>query len=86
LDEPEAALSPMRLMALIAELGRLVRSDSQLIIATHSPILMAFPGAQVMLIDENGINEVNYRETEHYRITRRMLENPGSLLSELLDE
>ena len=86
MDEPEAALSPMRLMALIAEMGRLVRSDSQLIIATHSPILMAFPGAQVMLIDENGINEVNYRETEHYRITRRMLENPDSLLSELLDE
>ena len=76
----------MRLMALIAEMGRLIRNDSQLIIATHSPILMTFPGAQVLLIDENGINEVDYRDTEHYRITRRMLENPDSLLSELLDE
>lgn len=86
LDEPEAALSPMRLMTLMAEMHRLVRKDSQLIIATHSPILMAFPGAQVLQIDESGIHEVDYRQTEHYRITRRFLENPNSILTELLDD
>lgn len=86
LDEPEAALSPMRLMTLISEMQRLVRTDSQLILATHSPILMTFPGAQVLQIDENGMQEVDYRQTEHYRITRRFLENPDSLLNELLDD
>lgn len=86
LDEPEAALSPMRLMTLMAEMQRLVRKNSQLIIATHSPILMAFPGAQVLQIDESGIHEVDYRQTEHYRITRRFLENPNSILTELLDD
>ena len=85
LDEPEAALSPMRQMALLAEMHRLVKADSQLILATHSPILMTYPGAQVLLIDEQGITPTDYRSTEHYRITRRFLENPNSILNELLD-
>ena len=85
LDEPEAALSPMRLMTLLAEMNRLVQSNSQLIIATHSPILMTFPGAQILQIDQSGIRSVDYRQTEHYRTTRRFLENPNSILSELLD-
>ena len=85
LDEPEAALSPMRQMTLLAEMHRLVRADSQLILATHSPILMTYPGAQVLLIDEQGITPTDYRSTEHYRITRRFLENPNSILNELLD-
>ena len=85
LDEPEAALSPMRLMRLIMDMQSLVEADSQFIISTHSPILMAFPGAEVYEIDAAGIRSVPYRETEHYRITRDFIENPERMLHYLLD-
>ncbi len=84
LDEPEAALSPMRLLTLMAEMHRLVGDNSQFIIATHSPILLAFPGASVLNFSENGIREVPYRETEHYLVTRSFLENPEKMLSRIL--
>ena len=86
LDEPEAALSPMRLMTLLAELDRLVQANSQFIIATHSPILMAFPDAEVLEITENGIAAVPYRETEHYVLTRRFLEQPERMLRYLFEQ
>ena len=86
LDEPEAALSPMRLMTLIAELSRLVKQDSQFIISTHSPILLAFPGAEVLQLSDSGIERVGYRDTEHYRVTRRFLENPEKMLRYLTEE
>lgn len=86
LDEPEAALSPTRLMTLLAEIHRLVKNRSQLIIATHSPILMAYPDAEIFELTERGISLVGYRETEHYQITRRFLENPERMLHYLLDE
>lgn len=86
LDEPEVALSPMRQMTLIGEIDRLVREGSQFIIATHSPMLMAFPGAQVLEITENGIETVDYRRTEHYQVTRRFLEQPERMLGLLLAE
>ena len=66
LDEPEAALSPTRLMTLMAHLHALVQKRSQFIIATHSPMLMAYPGAQVYELSAAGIRPVDYRETEHY--------------------
>lgn len=83
LDEPEAALSPMRLLTLIAEIDRLVKKDSQFIISTHSPMLLAFPHAEVLQLDSSGIKAVNYRDTEHYRTTRRFLENPEKMLKYL---
>lgn len=83
LDEPEAALSPMRLMLLIAELSRLTEQDSQFIIATHSPILLAFPGAEVLQLSDSGIEHVGYRDTEHYQVTRRFLENPEKMMKYL---
>ena len=83
LDEPEAALSPMKLLTLIAEIDRLVKDNSQFIIATHSPILMAFPNALIHEITEDGINKTNYKDTEHYQITRRFLENPERMLKYL---
>lgn len=83
LDEPEAALSPMRLMILIAELSRLTEQDSQFIIATHSPILLAFPGAEVLQLSDSGIERVSYRDTEHYQVTRRFLENPEKMMKYL---
>lgn len=85
-DEPEAALSPSRQLAVLSLLHSLVKKNSQFIIATHSPILMAFPGAQILLLDENGIRPTAYEDTEHYQITRAFLQNPQRMLRELMGE
>ena len=85
LDEPEAALSPKSQLVLMAEMERLRRQEnSQFIIATHSPMLMAMPDTSVLLLKKDGICEVSYRETEHYQITRRFLENPQKMFGLLL--
>ena len=84
-DEPEAALSPMRQMTLLSEIDRLVKSNSQLLIATHSPILMAYPGACILELSEKGIERVDYKQTAHYRTTREFLENPERMVHYLLD-
>lgn len=67
LDEPEAALSPMRQMTLLAEMDALVKDSSQFIISTHSPILMTFPGAEILQLDCHGITSVPYQDTEQDR-------------------
>lgn len=85
LDEPEAALSPTRQLTLLGEMHQLVGRNSQFIIATHSPILMAYPGARIYELSENGIASVEYRETEHYQLTLRFLENPERMLRYLLE-
>ena len=85
LDEPEAALSPQRLLSLLVAMHDLVALDSQLIIATHSPIVMAFPGAEIKLFDENGIRSVDYKETEHYQITKQFINDPERMLNYLLN-
>lgn len=85
-DEPEAALSPMRLLTLMLEIDRLLKNDSQFIIATHSPILMAFPHAEILEFSAYGIKQVGYRDTEHYRITKQFLENPEKMLHYLFRE
>ena len=86
LDEPEAALSPMRLMSLIAAINELVKKNSQFIISTHSPMLMSIPGADIYQLSEEGIELVNYKDTDHYQITRRFLENHEKMLSYLLKD
>lgn len=86
LDEPEAALSPMRQMTLLCEIHRLEKADSQFIIATHSPILMTYPGAEVYLFSDGKIESVPYAETEHYQIARRFLSCPEQMLSYLFEE
>lgn len=86
LDEPEAALSPTRQLTLLAEIHRLVRQGSQLIIATHSPILMAYPDACLWELSEDGVHTIDYRETEHYLVTRQFLENPKKMLDIVLSE
>lgn len=83
LDEPEAALSPTRLLTLMAQIHLLVRQGSQFIIATHSPILMAFPDACIYLLSQEGIARTAYRETEHYCLTKRFLNDPERILQEL---
>ena len=85
LDEPEAALSPTNQLVLLAEMNRLVKNGSQFIIATHSPILMAFPEAEILQFSADGINPVEYKETEHYQITKRFLNSPETVLGYLLD-
>lgn len=77
LDEPEAALSPQRQLSLLALVWQRVEAgDTQLIIATHSPILMTFPGAKILALDDTGIHETTLAETNHYLLTRSILEHP----------
>ncbi len=85
LDEPEAALSPMRLLTLMVEIKKLTDNNSQFIIATHSPILMAFPNAEILEFSENGIEKVNYQNTEHYTVTKNFLSNPERMLKYLFE-
>lgn len=84
LDEPEAALSPARQMAALVRLHDLVEGGSQFVIATHSPILMAYPEARILAVGEQGLAPVRYEETEHYSITRRFLDDPSGMLRKLL--
>lgn len=85
LDEPEAALSPQRLMSLLVAIDELVKADSQFIIATHSPILMAYPNAEILQFTEDGIGKVSYKETEHYKITKQFIDSPERMIRYLLD-
>ena len=70
----------------MGEMGQLVKADSQFIVATHSPILMAFPRARIYELSEEGIRAVAYRETEHYQLTKRFLDDPERMLRYLLEE
>ncbi|MBB6558300.1 putative ATPase [Acidovorax soli] len=83
LDEPEAALSPQRQLATLARMRDLVEEKSQFIIATHSPILMAYPDATIFHCGKEGIAPITYRDTEHYRVTRDFLLDPERMLGEL---
>ncbi len=84
LDEPEAALSPTRQLALLARLHQLVQAASQFIIATHSPLLMAYPGASIYSLEGDAIRKVEYTDTEHYAVTRQFLNNHEAMLADLL--
>ena len=86
LDEPEAALSPMKLLSLMAEINELVKKNSQFIIVTHSPILMTFPNAQILEFSKDGIKSVKYQDTEHFILTKSFLENPEKMLHYLLND
>lgn len=83
LDEPEAALSPARQMAMLSRMHNLIQNKSQFIIATHSPIIMAYPDSKILLFSESGISPINYIETDHYRITKSFLNNTETLLGNL---
>jgi predicted ATPase len=85
LDEPEAALSPARQLALLARIHDLVRAGSQFLIATHSPIVMAYPDATILLLDD-GMREIEYEETDHFVITRDFLNQRQRMLAELMAE
>lgn len=84
LDEPEAALSPIRQMTMISRMHELVCQGSQFIIATHSPIIMAYPLAAIYEIKES-IKKVEYEETDHYKVMRDFLNNKDKMLKILME-
>lgn len=87
LDEPEAALSPQRQLAFLRIIHELeVPHHAQFLIATHSPILLAYPGATLYQFEENRIQEIAYRETEHYLLTKEFLNNPERIFRHLFAE
>jgi predicted ATPase len=83
-DEPEAALSPDTPTAMIARLHQLVQSHSQFIIATHSPLLMAYPNARIHQINGSSLDVVEYEETEHYLVARSFLDHPRRYLETIM--
>lgn len=86
LDEPEAALSPQRQLSVLVRMHDLVKANSQFLIATHSPILMAYPDAIIYHLTPDGIVRMEYQETEHFRVTRDFLMRPEKMLKQLMGE
>ncbi|GAB4486281.1 MAG: AAA family ATPase [Anaerolineales bacterium] len=83
LDEPEAPLSPIRQLALIAAIKQMLTQNGQFIIATHSPLLMAFPGATIFSLEDGQVKQVKFDELEHVRLMRDFLQNPAAFLEKL---
>jgi len=67
-------------------IDRLVKADSQFIIATHSPIIMAYPNSRIYLFSETGIRQVNYEETDHYQVTKDFINHREQMLRVLFEE
>jgi predicted ATPase len=83
LDEPETPLSPSRVLSLLALLKDRVANGCQFIIATHSPILMAFPAADILVLEGSSIRRTAYDDVEHVRLTRDFLQQPQRVLRHL---
>jgi predicted ATPase len=83
LDEPEAALSPSRQLTFISALKQMIEQNSQFIIATHSPIILAFPDAAILSFDGGHVQQVKYEQLEHVKLTRDFLNSPSSFLRHL---
>lgn len=86
LDEPEAALSPSRQMSVLTRMHDLIRQNSQFVIVTHSPILMAYPDSTIYLFSDDAITPIDYTETEHFNVTRDFLNRREAMLRVLLRE
>lgn len=85
MDEPEAALSPFRQMAMLSRMHELVNRQSQFIISTHSPILMAYPDSVIYQLTSEGIQEVNLEETDHFMMMKEFMNHRERMLGELLE-
>jgi predicted ATPase len=83
LDEPETPLSPLSQLALLSMLKEMVGEDAQFIIATHSPILLALPGARILDFDARPVRWAAYEELEHVKLTREFLADPERFLRRL---
>jgi predicted ATPase len=87
LDEPESALSPARQLDLLAILARIQETAvSQVIMATHSPLLMALPGARVLQITRFGLSEIDYRQSRHFRLYQSFASDPALFIADALEE
>lgn len=86
LDEPEAALSPTKQLSLLVKINELAKQNCQFIIATHSPILLAYPNADLYVLNENEIKLTAYKDTEHYTITKQFLNNTEKMLNYLFED
>ena len=84
MDEPEAALSPQRQLTLLLYMKRLAEQGSQIVVASHSPILLGIPDAQIYSFDGGVIHEISWEETESYRLTKLFLDHRESVLKQLL--
>ena len=85
MDEPEAALSPQRQLTLLEHIYRSAKNGSQFIIATHSPILLGTPGAEILSFDSDKITPCRYKDTASYQITKLFLQRKDLILKELLE-
>ncbi len=86
LDEPEAALSPQRQLTLLMEIDRCARDGAQFIIATHSPILLVLPGAEILSFDDGAIHPCDYEDTDSYQVMSAFINHREQLLKRLLDD
>lgn len=86
MDEPEAALSPQRQLALFLQIAKMAGKGAQFIIATHSPILLAIPEAEIFSFDRGEITRCNYEETESYQVTELFINNRERMVRELLEK
>ena len=86
LDEPEAALSPQNCLTLLRRIDQLVKDGSQFLIATHSPLVLAYPGARILNCSETGLEEISYDEADSVRLTQSFLAGRERFLNELLAE
>lgn len=85
LDEPEAALSPARVLAFMSVINELEQNGrAQFLIATHSPILICYPNATILQFGDDGVHETRYEDTEHFQVTQTFLNNPGLYLHHLM--
>lgn len=86
MDEPEAALSPQRQLSLFLQIAKMAENGSQFIIASHSPILLGIPGAEIITFDEGEMKSCRYEETESYQVTEMFINNREILIDRLLNE
>lgn len=86
LDEPESALSPRRQLVLLAHIHRLVCGGAQFVVATHSPILMAYPHARILQLDAGGIRAVRYEDTEHFGVTSAFFADRAAALAGVVED
>jgi len=85
LDEPEAALSPQRQLAFLRILHELTtQGQAQFLIATHSPLIIAFPGARVLRLSKAGFEPIRYQDSEQFQLTKSFLDSPDRFLQHLL--
>ena len=86
MDEPEAALSPQRQLTLLIQIVKMARQGSQFLIATHSPILLGIPGAEILSFNDGELHSCTYEETESYQVMEMFINNREFLLKRLLEE